>query len=511
MSEPSINNKRIARNTLFMYFRMGIIMLVQLYTSRVVLTNLGIGNFGIYNVVGSLIVAFAFMRGPLSGATQRFLNYEMGVKTGGRPNLVFNVSVWVYSLIAIFLMIVLEIGGQWFIEHKMQIPIGRETATQFAFQISLISFLFNFLKTPYDALIIANERLSFYAILGLIEVFLKLLNAFSLSFFMVDKLELYALNHLGIDIILFLLFFFYTKCKLTAFRLNGEWDRKIFKELLQFTGWGLFGSFASMTTQQGINILLNVFCGVTINAAMGIAQQVNASVNGFVSNFQTAFRPQIVKSFAAEEREEMNKLVMRTSKFSYLLIFLIACPFCFNCNFILDIWLNNPPQFASDFCVLFMGYTLLAALGAPFWMVIYATGKIRNYQLLYSAICLLNIFFSYILLSIGMPPHVVLVIRIILECLIWAMRVWLVRKAVLFSIRIYLKSVLIPCFILTFLICLLQTPVCYLVDSGLQKLVVTGSIFLFVYPFSVFFLCLTQSERKLISEKICVAYHKIRI
>ena len=314
-------------------------------------------KFIVYNVVGALIVSFTFIKGPLSSATQRFLNYEMGVKTNGRPNLVFNVSLYVYIVIAVLIVLVLEIGGQWFLNNEMNIPPGRMSATQFTFQISLISLLFSFARVPYDALIISNERLSFYALLSLLEVTLKLLNAFSLSYFMVDKLELYALNHLAIDIILTLTFVIYTKRKIPEFKFTGEWDGKIAGSLLKFTGWGLFGSFSGMTADQGVNIVLNIFCGVVVNASMGIAQQINNAVCGLASNFQTAFRPQIMKSYASGDWQDMNTLIERTSKFSFLLIFLIAFPFCLNCEFILDLWLKEWPQLARDFCILFMGYS----------------------------------------------------------------------------------------------------------------------------------------------------------
>ena len=242
-----------------MYFRMAILMLVSLYTSRVVLANLGVDDYGIYTVVGALIVSFTFIKGPLSSATQRFLNFEMGVKTNGRPNLVFNVSLYVYIVIAVLIVLILEIGGQWFLNNQMNIPAGRMSATQFTFQICLISLLFSFARVPYDALIISNERLSFYALLSLLEVTLKLLNAFSLSYFMVDKLELYAINHLFIDIIITITFIAYTKIKIPEFKFTGEWDGKKARSLLKFTGWGLFGSFSGMTADQGVSIVLNIF------------------------------------------------------------------------------------------------------------------------------------------------------------------------------------------------------------------------------------------------------------
>lgn len=496
------SNKRIAKNTLYMYFRMAILMLVSLYTSRVVLANLGIDDYGIYNVVGALIVSFTFIKGPLSSATQRFLNYEMGVKTNGRPNLVFNVSLYVYIAIAVLIVIILEIGGQWFLNHEMNIPAGRISATQFTFQICLISLLFSFARVPYDALIISNERLSFYALLSLLEVTLKLLNAFSLSYFMFDKLELYAINHLIIDIIITITFIIYTKIKIPEFKFTGEWDGKIARSLLMFTGWGLFGSFSAMTADEGVNIILNIFCGVVVNASMGIAQQINNAICGLASNFQTAFRPQIMKSYASGDWQDMNTLIERTSKFSFLLIFLIAFPFCLNCEFILDIWLKEWPPLAKDFCILFMGYSLINVLGAPFWMAIYATGNIRNYQLLYSCISLLNIVLSYILLLLGVSPCSVLVVKILLEIAILATRVELVKRYVNFVPFVYFRKVLMPCILVLSISCLIILPFSIFLDGGWARLVVTLMLFVSLYPFLIYHICLSSSEQKYVLEKI---------
>lgn len=502
------SNKRIAKNTLYMYFRMAILMLVSLYTSRVVLANLGIDDYGIYNVVGALIVSFTFIKGPLSSATQRFLNYEMGVKTNGKPNLVFNVSLYVYIVIALLIVLILEIGGQWFLNNEMNIPPGRMSATQFTFQISLISLLFSFARVPYDALIISNERLSFYALLSLLEVTLKLLNAFSLSYFMVDKLELYALNHLAIDIILTLTFVIYTKRKIPEFKFTGEWDGKLAGSLLKFTGWGLFGSFSGMTADQGVNIVLNIFCGVVVNASMGIAQQINNAVCGLASNFQTAFRPQIMKSYASGDWQDMNTLIERTSKFSFLLIFLIAFPFCLNCEFILDLWLKEWPQLARDFCILFMGYSLINVLGAPFWMAIYATGNIRNYQLLYSCISLLNIVFSYILLLFGVSPCSVLVVKILLEVAILTTRIELVKRYVHFVPSIYSRKVLLPCTSVLLISCIVVIPLCFLIDEGWIRLIVTLLLFISLYPLLIYYICLSSSEKKYVSEKLSMITNK---
>lgn len=502
-----IDNKRIAKNTMYMYIRMIVVMLVQLYTSRIVLNNLGIDNYGIYNVVASLIVAFTFIKGPLSTATQRFLNFEMGRCNKERPNIVFNVSVWIHIGMAFVLFLFLELVGDWFIDSKMQIPQGRETATQFAFQLSLLSLVFNVIKMPFDALIISNERLSFYAILGVVEVIMKLLNALSLSFFAVDKLELYAINHLIIDIVIFLSFYYYCKTNLPKYRLMRVWDRKIFRDLISFTGWGVFGAFAAMTATQGVNILINIFWGVAVNAAIAIAIQVNTAISSLVSNFQIAFRPQIMKSYAAGQVNEMNNLLFQTSKYSYLLLFLLICPFWANSSFLLELWLKNPPQYADDFVILLFAYSLINAISAPFWMAIYAVGKIRDYQIAYSTIYIMNICFSYILLSLGMMPHSVLVIRLILEIAVWLLRVGMAKKVTGFTFRNYINSTVQPCFLISLLNIFVIIIVQQHTTSSWNKLLTTLIIFFVLYPISTFYLGLSSAERTVVVNKLKILKH----
>ena len=314
------NNKRIAKNTMFLYVRMLLIMGVNLYTSRIVLQTLGVEDFGIYNVVGSIVVAFSFISGPLGSATQRYYNFELGRDDKAGLNLVFNHSVLIYALLSILIFIVIEIGGFWFIKNKMLLPNERLDVALFAFHFSVFAFVVSLFKTPFESLIIAHEKMSYYAYVSIVEVVLNLLNAYSLSFFSLDKLKLYAINRFLIIAIVFACVFIYTRRKFVYVYFVRIWNKNVFKSLLSFSGWSLFGSVASMSANQGLNILLNVFFGVIVNAAMGIASQVNGAVNQFVSNFQVAFRPQIVKLYASGQLDQLRSLIMNTSKYSFLLL-----------------------------------------------------------------------------------------------------------------------------------------------------------------------------------------------
>ena len=494
-TDSSQNNKRIAKNTIYLYIRMGIIMLVQLYTSRIVLNTLGVDDYGIYNVVGSVVVMFSFISGPLGTATQRFFNYELGRKNDGKLNLVFNLSLYCYLILAIMMFLIIEVGGVWYIENKMNLPESRLNAAMFAFQMSLISFIFQLIKTPFESLIVAHERMSFYAYTSILDVFLKLGNAYSLMWFGIDKLKLYSVNQLIISMIIVLTILLYCRKQFVNVRITKVWDKKVFTSLLSFSGWSLFGSVASMSANQGLNLLLNYFYGVAVNAAVGIANQVSAAVNQFVSNFQIAYRPQIVKYYAGDDYVSLRKLIINTSKYSYLLLFLLSCPIIFNIHFILKVWLGSVPQYAGEFVILNIIYMLLETLSAPMWMTVQATGKIRNYQLIISSIILLNIFLSFIFLSWGYSPLVVMEIKCILDIIYLIVRLVFMKKKVQLPIVDFVKQVLLQIIPITIVSCLVM----FLLDSPefneIQYLGISAISFFAMYIPLVFYVCVSKEDR----------------
>lgn len=509
--QPSQNNKRIAKNTLYMYFRMGITMLVQLYTSRVVLENLGIENYGIYNIVGAFIVAFTFISGPLGTATQRFINFELGKKENNRVNLVFNISLYAYAVLALILFLIIEFAGEWFLYNKMQLPEGRLDAAQWAFQLSVVALMFSLVKTPFESMIVAHERMVYYAYISIAEVLLKLLNAASLAYFTYDKLKLYALNQFTITLIIFCaLLVFCHKNFLRQVQIRRVWDKKMFLNMLNFSGWSLFGSVASMSANQGLNILLNMFYGVVVNAAMGIATQVSAAVNQFVTNFQIAFRPQIVKYYAAGEIQQLNKLIMNSSKYSYLLLFGLVCPLCLNIDYILKLWLKNPPEWADEFTIFMLIYALLETLSAPMWMTVQATGKIRNYQLIISSLIFLNIILSYIFLKLGFSPVIVLIIKCWLDMAYLITRLLFMRTKVRLSIRSFIKEVMLKISIITAicLVCMLFSA--RLFEQGWLKLLISSIEFIVLYGVLVYSIGLSLNERNMLRIIIRNKIKKIR-
>ena len=511
MADIAANNKRIAKNTLMLYIRMLLVMAVTLYTSRIVLNVLGVEDYGIYNIVGSVVIAFSFISGPLGTATQRFLSYSLGENDNEKLNSVFSSSLMIYAILAVILLILIEIAGTWFLYNKMQIPDGRLSAAFWAFQFSILSFIINLFKTCYDALIISHERMSFFAYLGIAEVILRLLNALALTYATVDKLILYALNMAFISGIILICAIIYSRRKMPNIKIHRVKDKDGFRQILNFSGWSMFGSLASMTANQGLNILLNVFHGVTVNAAMGIANQVSSAVNQFVMNFQTAFRPQLVKSYAAGNIDYLHKLIFRTCKFSFFLLFAIACPIVFNIDFILKLWLgDNVPELTAVFCSMILLYSLLETLSAPLWMTVQATGNIKKYQLVISSLIFLNIIFSYIFLKLGFSPEIVLEVKCCLDVTYLVARLVFVRNMVGISIKQYLRDVLLPIIkvvLITIIITYLMK--CYVFyKNGLTEFMSSSILILLEIGIFIWITGLDKSDRNFIRHIILKSLHK---
>lgn len=502
MTNTSQSNKNIAKNTMFLYFRMGIIMLVQLYTSRIVLNALGVKDYGIYNIVGSIIVAFNFISIPLSNATQRFYNYELGRNNIVNVNKIFNLSLIIYGLIVIILICIVEICGQWFIYNKMLLPVTRMDAALWAFHCSVFAFAISLLRTPFESLIIAYEKMSVYAYIGIVDAILKLLNAFSLMYIMTDKLKLYAINQFVIAVIGFLIIFIYNRNKFGYIKIKRVYDKEMFKNLISFSGWSIFGSIAVMLSNQGLNVLLNIFYGVAVNAAMGIATQVNTSIQQFVGNFQVAFRPQIVKQYSSNQLSSLRNLVINSSKYSFLLLFCIVCPLSFNISFILKVWLGNVPEYASEFCVLMMIYALSESLSAPMWMTIQATGKIKKYQIIISSVMVMNIVFSYIFLNIGFRPVIVLIIKCCLDLCYLIIRLSFIKKMIKFSIQEYIIKVFIPLSVIVLLTSTSILIVHHYMNEGWLRIFISIIVFGIVFIPSTYYICLNQKEKIMIKNFI---------
>lgn len=442
MADGSVNNKRIAQNTLFLYFRMLFMMAITLFTNRVVLDKLGVVDYGIYNIVGGIIVMLGFLSGCMSNSIQRFLSYELGRGNMNQVNRIFNISILVHLGIALLVFIVMELIGLWYLNTYMNIPHERLNAANWVFQCSLLTMLFTIMQVPYNALIISKEKMGIYAYISIVEAILKLLVVYLLSVTVFDRLKFYSVLISLVTIGILLSYKIYCKKNFeeASFRIVKDWH--LFKEIISFSGWNMLSEVAWTLTGPGVNLILNSFYGPVINAARGLAEQVNAAVTRFVSNFQTAVNPQIIKSYAAGEIEQMNSLLFRSTRFSFYLLYILSLPLILKMDFILHIWLKEVPTYTTEFCQLILVCSLISVNSTLLPKIAWAYGKIRKYQVLVSFVLILNFPFSYLFLQLGFTPISTVWVAIVIQVIIIYVRLYLVSKMVELSITQYIKQVL---------------------------------------------------------------------
>ena len=443
--ETTTNNKRIAKNTLVLYVRMFVMMAISLYTSRVVLQVLGVEDFGIYNVVGGIVSMMGVINGAMSVSTQRFLTFELGKGDSVRLKQVFSMCVTIYLLLAILLLVLAETVGLWFLNNKLIIPADRITAANWVYQFSIFSTVFSLLANPYNAVIISHEKMGIYAYISIIDAILKLAIVYLLLIIPIDKLSTYGFLMLLIHVANSGFYWLYCHLKHSESHYRFYWETRLFKTLLSYTGWNLFGSTAALVKGQGLNILLNMFFSPAVNAARGIAYQVNSTVSHFFTNFYTAVRPQITKYYAQHDHENMFKLVFRSSKMSFFLILLISLPIIIEAPYVIQLWLGQRPDYVVPFMRLIIAITAVDAMANPLMTTAHATGKIALYQSLVGSMTILNIPISYLLLSYGSGPLVVFEISLMISVINLFLRLWIVKRLVDFPVADYIKQVFANC------------------------------------------------------------------
>jgi Na+-driven multidrug efflux pump len=416
-----------------------------LYTSRLVLKGLGVYDFGTYDVVAGVLVLFTFLNAAMSTATQRFLNVELGRNDAARMAKVFSVSVNVHFVIGLLIVLLAETVGYWIFTTKLIIPAERMEAAHWVYQFSIAATFINIMKVPYNASVIAHEKMSFFAVISVVSSLLHLGIAALLFLDLGDKLKLFAVLNCVITLFLFIAVFVYCRINFETAKYKYHKDFALFKELIGFSGWSLLSGFANAARAQGINIFLNMFHGVLLNAAMGIANQVSSAVYTFVTNFQVAFNPQIVKSYSAGNYDYFFKLVYKASKISFFLMLLFTLPLIINAEYVLWLWLGKVPEYSLPFLRLTLVFMLVESIGGPLWMSVQATGKIRNYQIVVSILVFMNLPLAYALLKIGANPAWVLVSRLIISLFILVWRVSYLRAKISLSAHTFLFKVIIPC------------------------------------------------------------------
>lgn len=438
-----------------MYFRMFIIIAINLYTSRVVLNILGITGYGIYNIVGGVVVLFSFVSNALRNSTQRFLSFEIGKKSEKKVQEVFNAALQCHVYICAILLIIAETVGLWFTNTQLNIPNGQENTVNFVYQFSVLTFIIQIFQVPYNSLIISYEKMGFYAYLSILEALLKLGILYFLVILSFNKVILYSALISAVAFIILIIYIFYCHRKLGIKRFNRVNSKDELKPILTFSKWSMFNGCASIISQQGGNYLINIFSGVAANAAFGIASQVSSAICSFVSNFQTAFQPQIVKLYASKETAKLNSLLLRTSSLSYYLLLIISLPFCIEAQPVLKLWLGIVPEYSAVFCILILVFFLIDAVQAPLWMLIYGSGEIKIYTLVTGSLTILNLPISLVLLIIGFPIYFIFIIRIILNIICSVYRIIYVKINEGFPVGQYLVNVIGRCSIVTIMSLLL--------------------------------------------------------
>ena len=501
MSDSQANKKRIAKNTLLLYVRMLFLMVISLYTSRVILNALGVTDFGIYNVVGGVVAMFSILSGSLSAAISRFITFELGKKDEEGLRKVFSASVTIQLALSAIIVVLIEAVGVWFLNEKMSIPANRLYAANWVMQFSVITFVINLISVPYNATIIAHERMSAFAYISIFEGIGKLAVAFLIMLAPFDRLIFYSILMCFIAVSVRLIYGTYCKRHFSECSYHFKWDKNLLMKMFSFAGWNFIGASSALLRDQGGNIILNLFFGPAVNAARGVAMQVNNAITGFVTNFMTAVNPQITKSYASGDRDYMMTLIYQGARLSFYILLFLSLPVLVNTHYILVIWLKLVPEHAVAFVQLILIFALSESISNPLVTAMLATGNIKNYQIVVGGLQLMNLPLAYLFLKLGYQPESVLVVSIIISQCCLGARLYMLRGMIGLSskaylLRVYLNIILVSIFaavIPVFLSTKLQESFMTLVSLCLVS-VITSSL-------SIFYVGCNAKERTFVISK----------
>lgn len=497
----SSENNRIAKNTLLLYGRMLLLLVISLYTSRIILAGLGVEDYGLYNVVGGVVIMFTFLNSAMGNSSHRYIAYALGREDFQETKNVVCATKIIHCLIAVAVLVLAETIGLWFLHNKMTIPESRMVAAEWVYQFSIVACMLSIISVPYNAMIIAHEKMGAFAIISVIDALLKFLIAFQILISDQDRLILYGALMLGVSFLDFAIYRglcirYFAEAKSISFKRVPH-----LKEVASFAGWSLIGNLASVGYTQGLNILLNLFFGPTVNAARGIAVQVQSAIKGFVNNVQTAINPQIVKTYAKEDYNRMHSLVYASSKFSFFLLYCMVLPIIIESKEILKIWLKDVPENAVLFTNLTLVVLLIDPLCDPIDRSIQATGKIRTYQVVEGGLLLLIVPISYFILKQGGEPYSVFVVQIIVAYIVQIVRLFIVCPQIKMSKRVYFKRVLFRVALVAIASSVIPLIIYNLLPQTLFSfllVVITSVISVMVVSF---FLGLTTKERFFVMDK----------
>lgn len=481
---------------------MSVFMVIGFYTSRVILNTLGVEDYGVYNVVGGIVTMFTFINGALASATSRNITFELGTGDTEKLRSVFGTGLTIHGIVSIIIIIASETIGLWLFYQKMQIPETRLDAAMWVYQLSVLSAVLSIMIVPYNAVIIAHEKMSAFAWMTLLDAILKLVIVFLLVIIPYDKLIIYALLFFIVSIIDQIIYLIYCYQKFPECHTNFIWNKSLIKEMSSFAGWSFFGNLAGITYTQGLNLLLNIFFGPVVNAARGVAIQVQNIVQQFIRNFQMALNPQITKTYAANELEEMHHLMFRSARFSFLLMFFISLPALLETNFILILWLKVVPENTILFFRIIMCTSLIYTTANPLIIANQATGVVKKYQIVCGSILLTILPFSYIALKMGAPAYSVFIIHFIIEAITQIARMYMLRNLINLPIGAYIKQIYLPLGRVIITSIILPISIHCMMNEGLMRFLTVGFISVLSVGSASFFLGLNSNERHFLLEKI---------
>lgn len=498
IQDSKTNNKRLAKNTVVLYLRMFFTMILQLYTSRLVLQALGVEDFGVYNVVGGVVAMLSFVQMSLGNANSRFIAVELGSGNENSLKRLFSCIMSIHWLFAAIIFLLAETIGLWFVMTQLVIPDGRMTAAIWVYQSAILSSIVMIISSPYNGLIIAHERMSAFAVISIFDAVAKFLIALYLFISPFDRLIVYAILHVLIQLIVRIIYTVYCKRKFAESKYQLMWDKDISRKVLSFAGWTLTGNVAVMGYTQGLNILLNLFFGAVVNAARGVSVQVQAAARMFFSGFQTAINPQIMKSYANGDYSRMHKLVLLSSRLSFYMMLAVTIPLCLNTQYVLELWLKDVPDYSVEFVQMMLAVGLINTIQNPTMTALHATGDLKKVQIIESSLLLSVVPIAYLCLKfLHISPVMVFVVYFVVEFITQFVRVFLIYPKVKLPVANYFTKVMWPLSVVTtlsFTTCyFLQTNVC--VNDFLSLLLIAATEVLILCVI-VFTLGISKEERQ---------------
>lgn len=497
------NSNRIAKNTAVLYFRLLLTMGISLYTSRIILQALGVSDFGIYNVVGGVVSMLSFFTSSISSSFQRFFCVEIGRNDTLKLSKLVGSSVLILICLSVFVFLIAETLGMWFVREKLVFPTEKMPQAVIVFRFSVLTFIVSLFQSMYNAIIISYEKMNVFAYISIFDVISRLLIAWSIQLFIKDRLIYYSAFVFVSSLIMLSIYYLYCRFHYKAAKAFVNWNLKMFMDIFKFSGWTLLGTFANVLKSNGINILLNVFFGPVVNAARGIAYQVYTAVNSFTRSFQVAFTPQITKSYSQEDYKYVQKLMFSSSKMSLYLILILSIPIFIDTGLVLHVWLgDNVPDYTESFVKIVILTGFVESLSAPVVNVIYASGRIKKFQIAVSAIIICVIPLSYVLLKIGYSPVTALLVSLALTVVAHFVRLYFVRGCLMYSFLGYLKEIILPMFLFSFFLILLPTILFPIYTNGVINYLLTVVVVEIIIITVIYKFGLSKAERGVIKNKL---------